>query len=253
MILLIRFLPVIASLLTGFLFWYQRTQPFLYPWIVLSAVALAPMAALVIARGKLRLIDLMEKMLPTFLLVASLAFAFMLVEGVWQFWILIALTTVSVFISLELLFLLVYNPRAYPVNGLSHINVAYVPLIIWYAFSTSCGLVVFFHIARWWHLALAASVGAALFRFTGHPGATQRQHVVWALIGALTGAEIGWIGLLLPVSFGMQGFIAALILTSALRARRYLYDPKPPRRLAWGEGIAGSALLLVSLATAKWV
>ncbi len=253
MIFFIRLLPFGASLLVGYLFWYQRSQPVLYPWLVLLAVGLVPGAALAMSWGKVSRLDLLEKISPTFLLLAALAFALVLIEGVGALWLLVLLAVVSTYLTLELLFLMLYNPSAYPVNGLSRMNIAYVPLTVWYAISTSLGLTVFLHVNRLWHVALAAFLGGVLFRTTDHPGATWKQNTVWMLIGLLLGLEVGWIALRLPISFGMQGFIAALLLTGALRARRYLYAPKPSRRFAWGEGIAVSAVFLASLITARWL
>jgi hypothetical protein len=166
--------------------------------------------------------------------------------------IIIALAALASFVSHELLFLLARNPAAYPVNGLSHINVAYVPLAIFYAVATSSGLMVFVHSSAAWQVVMCAVLGVVLFRTTGHPGASRQQNSVWMAVGGLMGIEIGFVSLLLPVSMSIQGLVAALLFCGALRVRRYLYDPKPSKRLALAESSVGLALFAITLATAKW-
>ena len=253
MILLLRILPLLVGLCEAGLFWWQKKLPGAYPWLVLLAVVVLPLASVVITWGRVKFGDLMEKMTPTFALVAVLGFALLLVEARWEMYLLTVLAAGSSFISLELLFLLARNPAAYPVNGLSHVNVAYVPLAMYYAVSTSSGLLVFLHSDGIWHVALCAVLGVILFRTTGHPGASRQQNSVWMAVGGLVGAEIGLVGLLLPVGLPAQGLVAMLLFCGALRVRRYLYDPKPSPRLALAESLVGLALFAVSLATAKWL
>lgn len=253
MILLIRLVPFAVGLLEAALFWQQRLHPELYPWLVLLGVATLPVGAVVIAWRRVRFADLTEKMTPTYLLIAALAFALVLVEGRWPFAALVALAAFASFLSLEVLFLLARFPHAYPVNGISRVNIGYVPLIMWYAMSTSSGLLTFLHTDRVWHVALGTVLGLVIFRTTGHPGATARQNRVWMLVGAVSGFETGVLGIILPLSMGMQGLIAALVICGMLRVRRYLYDPKPSARAAWSELSAGFAVFAVSLLTAKWL
>lgn len=253
MILLIRLLPLFVGLSEAGFFWWQKKSPGAYPWFVLAAAACLPLASAVIAWGRVKFGDLLEKMSPTYALILILGFALLLVETRWELYLLMALAAASSFVSLELLFLLARNPAAYPVNGLSHVNVAYVPLAVFYAVSTSSGLLVFLHSDGIWHVAMCAVLGVVLFRTTGHPGASRQQNDVWMAVGGLVGLEVGLIGLLLPLGLSVQGLVAALLLCGALRVRRYLYDPKPSRRLALAEILIGLAFFAVSLASAKWL
>lgn len=253
MILLIRILPLCIAALEAALFWWQTQMPGSYPWIVVAGVALLPAAALAISWKQVRLWDLMEKMAPTFLLILSLGFALLLVEGVWPTRILIALVAAAAFLSLEVLFLLARHPTAYPVHGISRVNIAYVPLTVWYAFSTSIGMIIFLQTDRLWHIVMSAVLGVLIFRTTGHPGATKEQNRVWMMVGGIVGLETGLLGLLLPVSMAVQGLIAVLLICGTLRARRYLHDPKPSPRTAFIEGGALILLLATALVTAKWI
>lgn len=252
MIILLRILPLSVGLLQAGLFWMQKQTPEAYPWLVLAAVLSLPAASAAIAWGRVRFSDLAEKMMPTYVLVAVLGFALLLAETRFELYAIVALASLAAFVSHELLFLLARNPAAYPVNGLSHINVAYVPLVIFYAVATSSGLMVFLHSGAVWHIAMGAVLGMVLFRTTGHPGASRQQNRVWMAVGGLVGIEIGFVSLLLPVGMSIQGLVAALLFCGALRVRRYLYDPKPSKRLAMAECTVGVALLALTLATAKW-
>jgi hypothetical protein len=244
---------LLVGLLEALIFFSQRSHPEWYPWIALVGVVLVPCASFAMSWGRIRLSDMLEKMAPTFLFLTALAFGLLLAEGQWALWALTLFAALASFMSLELLFLLIHHPSGYPVNGLSRINIAYVPLTIWYALSTSAGLMIFLHMDPAIHIALAAGLGATLFRTTGHPGATRRQNFVWTLVGLLAGVEIGWIGILLPLSMEMHGLIAALLFVGVLRVRRYLYDPKPGSNIAWTEAAALAAFLAASLFTAKWI
>ncbi|MEO5927246.1 MAG: hypothetical protein ABIO72_00925 [Patescibacteria group bacterium] len=253
MILLYRFLPLLVAVLEGVLFWSQMNNPLTYPWIVVFGIIALPAATVAIAWKRLPLSDAFERILPSFILLLALAFALLLVEGPLAVWAVIIIASVSVFISLELLFLLVYDPPRYPVNGISRANIAYVPIAVWYAASTSVGLLVFLHTPPIWHVALMTVLGAVLFRTTGHSGASLHEKAVWSLLGALVGVHIGLLGIMLPISMPMHGLIAAFLVSVTLRARRYLYAPHPSPRQAWIEGVAAVLLFVTSLSTAKWL
>ncbi len=225
----------------------------LYPWLILLGVAFLIIAAFVMSWGRIKSKDMLEKMIPIFLLLLSLGFGLLLVESDVERWIMICLVALSSVVALDLLFLLSLRPASYPVNGLSHLNIAFVPIISWYAMSTSSGLMTFLHSNRIWHVLLGATLGMILFRVTGHPGATRRQNSVWVIVGGFMGVEVGLMGLILPVSLNLQGFLAALFFTSTLRVRRYLYEPRPSRRLAVSEAVIVLLLFGAGLLTTKWL
>jgi len=253
MILLIRILPLVIGCLEAAVFWWQRRLPGAYPFLALGGVAAFVLAVLVIARKRIGRRELTGIMAPSFILLLSFVFGVLLVEGFWPALLLAGLAGGVTFMVLELLFLHARNPALYPVNGLSHLNVALVPIAIWYTVSTSIGLLVFLHSDGVWHVLLVVLLSLALFRTTNHRDATRHQKRVWTLIGGLAGLSVGLMGLLLPVGMASQGFLAALILSATLRARRYLYGPKPSRRTTWIEVIVGSCAFAAALASAKWL
>lgn len=253
MILALRLLPFILGLLEAWIFWFQHSHADLYPWLAILGLMLYPVAVATIAWKRLPWREVTVKMLPTFLLLGCLAFGLLLAEGGWAMFAIVILAGVATTLSLELLFLLAFHPTAYPVNGLSHLNLVFFPLMLWYAASTSSGLLLFLHTSRWWHVILVFALSSLVFRATSHPGATRRQKRIWTLIGGLVGFEVGCIGLMLPVSMAMQGILAALVCSASLRVRRYLYAPRPSARLAWSEAVLACVLFTASLVTAKWL
>ena len=253
MIIFLRLLPVLVALLQAAVFYGQLTQPLKYPWIVLLGVLALPLAAFAISWRRLAARDMISKMLPAFILLVVLAFSLLLVEGRLAAWLIILIATAASFISLELLFLLIYNPSRYPVNGISRVHIAYVPIAVWYAAATSSGLLVFLHTERQWHVVSMVVLGAILFRTTGHAAASQHEKGIWTMMGAIVGAHVGLLGLLLPMSMPVQGVVAALILSSALRVRRYIYEPRPSPRQAWVEAVGVFVAFVAVLSSAKWL
>lgn len=253
MIILLRILPFAGALFEAVIFMQQIRHPLKYPWIVLAGVAALPLASALIAWKRVSFFDTLEKMTPSFVLIGALAFALLLSETFLSYVVITLVAAIATLVSLELLFTLAFDPSRYPVNALSRVNIGYVPLIFWFTASNSTGLLTFVRMPKFWHIAIMVAVASVLFRTTGHPGATREQNAVWTSVGALIGLNVGLLGVFLPVSMQMQGIIATLLLCSVLRARRYMYDPKPSKRQAWIEGFAALAFLVAVLATAKWL
>ncbi len=253
MILFFRILPFVVAALQIVVFREQLRYPLAYPWIVLIGVAALPLAALVIGWGRLHLGNMLEKMAPAFLLLSSLAFSLLLLEGDIAPWIVIVLAALASYFSLEMLFLHVYVPTRYPVNGISRLHIAYVPIVMWYAAATSTGLLIFLHSNRFLHVLGATLLGVLLFRTTGHPGATKQANRIWMFVGGLAGLHVGVLGIFLPLTMPVQGVLAALILSATLRVRRYMYEPKPSRKQAWIEGAIAASLFVLVTGTASWL
>lgn len=253
MIILLRILPLLVALLQVGVFLSQLNNPQNYPWIVLTGVLALPIASFFIIWKRVGFKHMVEKMTPSFILLVALAFALLLVESRVAQTAVVAIAAVSSFVSLELLFLLAFNPSKYPVNALSRLNIAYVPIAVWYIAYTLNGLQTFLHMGRVWPAVGMTLLGAILFRTTGHPEATRQQNILWTGVGALVGAHVGLLGIIMPISMPMQGIIAALLLSGALRVRRYVHNPKPSRKQSWIEGIVALAAFASLLGTAKWL
>lgn len=252
MFLLLRLLPAAVGLVQLIVFTEQVRHPLLYPWIALIGILALPAAAFAIAWGRIHLGDMNEKMTPSFMLVSVLAFSLLMLEGAPALWLAAVLAAAVSYFSLEMLFLNAYVPARYPVHGISRLNIAYVPIVLWYAAATSAGLLVFLHSRRIWHILGMMLIGILLYRTTGHPGATRHENRTWMCIGGLVGLHVGLLGVFLPFTMAMQGMVAAVLFSAMLRVRRYLYDPKPSRRQAWTEGVSSFAALVLVVVTAPW-
>ena len=253
MILFLRLLPFLVCGVQLLVFIEQVKNPLLFPWIVLIGVALLPITAFFIAWGRMDLGNMVEKMMPSFVLVSVLAFSLLILEGDVAIWLAAGIAAAASLLSLEMLFINAYIPTRYPVNGISRLNIAYIPIALWYAAATSTGLLIFLHSSRVWHVLGMMILGVVLFRSTGHPGATRHENRVWTFIGALVGIHIGFLGIFLPLTMAMQGIIAALLFSAVLRVRRYLYDPKPSVRQGWIEASSSFFALVLVTVTAAWI
>jgi hypothetical protein len=253
MVFFYRLFPILAASVIGLSFYWQLRQPQAYPWIGLVGVLLVVAAMVAMARKRVKLADLSEKMLPTILLLLSLVFGMLLSEGSWAQWTIVFFGIVGTFLSLELLFLLAFMPSRYPMSGLSHVNIAYVPLTVWYTVANSVGLITFLHSPEWMHVLLLVLLSIVLFSTTGHPGATNEQNKMWTLVGGLTGLHIGLLGIILPLSMAGQATLGMVIFCAILRLRRYLYHPLPGRRQAWVESALALLILGVAIGTARWL
>ncbi len=255
-----RPLPLLATLAMAAGVYVQFLRPMEYPWFAgMGAVAVFA-SALLMAHGRVRYADLLEKMLPTALLVFSVVFATLLAEGAWMRYALVGIGGLSVFLSLELLFLYAFMPSRYPVNGLSRVNIAYVPLTVFFTSATAIGLMTFLNssasaqlVSRVIYVCVMAVLGVTLFRTTGHPDASAEQNRRWMLVGGLVGLHLGLLGVMLPLAMNVQGAVAMIVFGGILRMRRYLYQPFPSRAQAWTEFVLGACMLVALTVTSRWL
>lgn len=248
-----RLLPILSSILIAASLWLQIRYPFQYPWIAILGFCTLPLFSYLISRGRVKFLDMGEKMLPSVIFILILIFALLLAEGWMVRWLIIVFGFVVTFLSLELLFFLAYVPSRYPVHGLSRVNMAYVPFIVFFTSATSVGLIIFLHISLWVHVVLMAVLGLVLFRTTGHPEATKEQNRRWMLIGLVLGLHLGFLGVVLPLTMYAQAAIATILFSGILRLRRYLYHPLPSKRQAWLEAAALTLFFVLVLFTSRWL
>ncbi|MBU2566351.1 hypothetical protein KKG46_02200 [Patescibacteria group bacterium] len=248
-----RLFSFICSALVVSFFYFQFKDPFDYPYIVLIGVVIVPVAAILMARKRITYYDLLEKMLPLFVLLGVLVFAMLLAEKDLVRWMIIIVGGGSTFISLELLYYLIFMPSRYPVHGLAKMNIVYVPFIVWYFVSTSVGLMTFLHSSAWIHVVVMFLLGILIFRTTGHPEATKEQNRRWMFIGGLVGLHLGLLNVMLPISMLVQGAFSMLILGMILRMRRYLYHPIPSKYQAWAEGVVAIIMIVIVMSTTRWL
>lgn len=250
--LLLRLLPWLVGALGLAASEWVWQRPGDYPWPLALTVAAFFAASAVLAWKHLSLHEWLNKMLPAAMSGASIALVFLMVEQPWERVILTIAFSGLLLFALELLFLLAYQPTRYPVNGLSRLNLALVPVTI---FSLALGLVgmqVFIRSPDWLTVIVFTATGACLALLTAHPSDSRKQHARWGLFGALLGLHAGILCIILPLALPVIGCIAALTFAWPLRSRRYGHEPKPPARLAWAEGMAALVLFLTLVLTSRW-
>lgn len=250
--LFIRSLPVLSALVAFFTSQYQWTHPLSYPGPLLLWFAWFLTAILVIRWSKVSVRATVEKMTPAVFAGASAIAAFLMAQDTFQ---RLGLTLMLVFLSwvtLELFFYYAYDPKRYPVNALSHVNLALVPLTVFYSTCGLSGLQLFLQIPWWLPLLIFVALGAILFALTEHPVADPAHRLRWRGLGMWVGAQIALLLWFLPVTVSVRGMLLALLFFIPLRVRRYAYAPHPSRRVQWIEGAIALCLFLAVLLTAQW-
>jgi hypothetical protein len=251
-IFVIRFSPWAAALAGFFLLEAQWRWPHAYPWPLLAALAAVLVSAAAIAWKRVSWLELANSLCPTVLMLVGMGLTALHLETLLERQVLTGIFIVIPLLALELLFLLAFDPRRYPVNGFSRFNVALVPLCIAAAAFGLAGLVIFVQVPAWTVVIALALLSALLLFVTSHPTASPAQRRRWTLLGGLAGLHAGICVALLPVGLGVLAALAALMVGFVLRIRRYAYQPIPPRSLALGEGLSAGAAFLILLLTARW-
>lgn len=252
MLLLLRFLPFAVGALNAALFAWQSGSADAYPWIALWAPLTVLVAGFLIAGKRMAVWQAAERLLPPALALAAGVAGLLLMEGGWARVVLPLMAGSVSFLVLELLFLLVYLPTRYPVNGLSHVNLSLVPVTIWLTQYVAVGLTVFVHESRAIPVIVQTAVAALLFWSTSHVEAAPDGRRRWTALGAWLGLHIGLLGAFLPLRLGLHASLAAILLAIALRSRRYGIMPSVTPQLMRAELAAAVILLGLMVGTARW-
>ena len=190
---------------------------------------------------------------PMIITIVAGGYGMLLTEGALSLWIIPIAIGVFSYLFLELLFLSLYFSARYPVNGISHVNLATVPLIFWLVSFTSVGLTVFINGSRLIPIAALGAVSLILFYTISHPEASPADRRRWALLGMWIGIHIGIMGVVLPLTLPVHACLAAICGAFALRVRRYTSLPMIPVKIRVTEMIGFSIFFVAILATASWI
>jgi hypothetical protein len=250
--LLTRFSPWLvgaAALLASQWTWLHPRD---YPWALGAVLAAYIAASISLGLKRLGYKDLAAKMIMPGFAFASIVLASLMAERVEERMLITILLTVIPLYSLELLYLLAHHPSRYPVNGLSRLNLALVPLSAYCIAVGLVGMQIFIRWPDWATLLSFITLGAAVARITEHPTVGRAASLRWIAFGAVIGLHVGLLAIVLPVGLEVIGSLAALAFAWPLRARRYSYEPKPPRRLAWIEGTGATVFFIAILLVSRW-
>ena len=222
-----------------FALWAEWQNPLLYPLPIVGGILCFLLSAML----------LLWK--PLCLLIA-IAFALLMAGSPMQRIVFSALAVLTVTIPLELIFYFLYDPKRYPVNALSHVALASVPLTVYCFVVGLSGLLVFVHLPAWIPFLLLAAYGLIAFWMTEHPVADVSSRRRWRVLGVVIGVQVAIFALMLPLDVWAQGLIAAFLFAIPLRIRRYAFPPAPTTRIAVIESLVTATCFCLLLLTARW-
>ncbi|MBP9762114.1 hypothetical protein KBD34_00690 [Patescibacteria group bacterium] len=250
--LLLRLLPWLSGIGMTIALWFQWRDPLLYPIPLLMGLALFLASAVLLLWRRVSLPGFFERVVPPFMLVSAMGFALLMVDHPGQQLFLSAVAVIMVTISLEMMFYFLFDPKRYPVNALSHLALASVPITAYGLAVGFAGLTVFIQLAGWIPCLVFGLYGLGAYWMTEHPVADAASRRRWRILGAVIGLQVALFSILLPLEVWTQGLLAALLFSAPLRIRRYAFPPAPSSRVAWGEAVATVLFFLTLLLTARW-
>ncbi|MCW1892412.1 MAG: hypothetical protein KIH65_004200 [Candidatus Uhrbacteria bacterium] len=252
MALLFRLLPLIIGMISAGCFAMQAQYANWYPWILVPAFIVFIGGIATMFRQRHWGWEDVRLAVPALMAFAAAGFGMLLVEGWLRYWGIPLFVGLVSYLLVELLFLSTFYASKYPVNGMTHMNLALVPVIFWLLAYTSSGLLVFMNTQRFSPMILFAVVGGVLWYVTAHPEATPESRLRWTLIGAWISTQIGMIIAIVPLRMEVHAMIASICGAAALRVRRYGIAPPIPRNMILLE-VIGMILFLAAVAfTAAW-
>ncbi|MCE9586598.1 hypothetical protein K8R04_04795 [Candidatus Uhrbacteria bacterium] len=250
--LLVRGLPLFIGLIAFAVCQWQWRDASIYPWPLVAVVIGYGAAAGLIAHRRLSLEELVSKMAPGVVVLFSMGFAFLMVETPESRLAVSILFSGSAAVSLEMLWMLVFDPARYPVHGLSRLNIAFMPLAAFFTCLGLTGLGYFIRTPEWITPAAMSALGALAFFLTSHHSHNDAHRNRWTILGAAIGLQAGILAIILPVSIVVQGAFAAFLFAIPLRIRRYSTGTTRRYVAAWGEGIGVTVLFLTVLLVSRW-
>ncbi len=232
--------------------WLQWREPLLYPLPIAIGGGVFFLASVLLLWRRTSFVGFFERVAPPMMLLFAIALALLMAEESVQHLILSILAVLTVVVSLEMLFYFLFDPKRYPVNALSHMALAIVPLTA-YAFAVGLsGLRVFVQLPGWIPCLIFGVYGIVAYWTTEHPVADRASRHRWRVLGAIIGLQVALFGLLLPLEVWTQGLLAALLFAIPLRIRRYAFPPTPSHRLALAETLFVVVFFVTLLLTARW-
>lgn len=230
----------------------QWREPLLYPAPLLAGLALFLVSATLLLWRRISIAGFFERIVPPLALLFSIGLAFLMIEDPLQQLFFSGVAILMVTISLEMMFYFLFDPKRYPVNALSHLALASVPLTGYALAAGLSGLTVFIHPPAWIPFVLLGLYGVSAYWTTEHPVADAANRRRWRILGGVIGLQVALFGMFLPLEVWTQGLLAAFLFAAPLRIRRYAFPPAPSLRFAAFEVITALLFFGGLLLTARW-
>ncbi len=250
--LFLRLLPWLSGIGMAVALWVQWREPLAYPVPIVAGIAGFLLSAILLLWRRISLAGFFERIVPPFALLFAIGLGLLMIEDPLQQLFFSGVAVVAVTLSLEMIFYFLFDPKQYPVNALSHMALASVPLTAYALAAGLSGLTVFIHLPRWIPILLLGLYGLAAYWTTEHPVADVANRRRWRVLGVVIGLQVALFGLLLPLEVWTQGLLAAFLLAVPLRIRRYAFPPAPSSRIALFETICAILFFGGLLLTARW-
>ncbi len=250
--LLVRGLPWFIGFSAFALCQWQWRDASIYPWPLVGLLFAYCVAIGVIAYRRLAINELLTKMAPGVIALISMGFAFLLIETPESQLALSLLFAGSSAISLEMLWLLLFDSARYPVHGLSRLNLAFMPLAAFFTSLGLTGLGYFIRTPEWITVLTLCVLGGLAFILTSPHSQSMAHRIRWGILGLGIGLQVGILAIILPVSIVVQGALAAILFAIPLRIRRYSTGVTPRPITAWSESIAVALLFLTIILVSRW-
>ncbi len=250
--LLLRLLPWVSGVGMVLALFFQWRDPLIYPWPLVGGILLFLVSATMLLWQRVSIPGFLERIVPPLMLLIAVTLALLMAETPLQHLLLSIVPVVTVTISLEMIFYFLFDSKRYPVNALSHLALASVPLTAYGLAVGLTGLGVFVGLPAWINFFVFGIYGLIAYWTTEHPVADVASCRRWRLIGIVIGLQVALFTKLLPLEVWTQGLLAAFLFAAPLRIRRYAFPPSPTARMAVFEVVCAVLFFGTLLLTARW-
>lgn len=249
--LFLRLSPWFVAVVSALVSSWQWRAPALYPWPLVMGLCVYVIALIALLWRSSAWRAGAIALLPAFFSMTMIGFGHLMIEET-----VLRVSTTAVFafipwLALELGWFMLYESHHYPARAFTRLNLALVPLSMWYLLTTLQGIQVFLQILSGMLMALCVFATVLWFVITIRSWKDQREkRWIWASL--VIGGHVALLLVLLPVSMPVQGALAALLVALPLRLRHLVHERGPFFRALWLEGGLLCVLWIGILFSARW-
>ncbi len=249
--LLLRLSPWLVAGVCALASWWQWKAPHLYPWPLVAAVAVYILMSVLLVGRSRHWKEGARSLLPTGIALALMAFGHLLIEQSNLRLLTTFLFAAIPWLALELGWFMLYASSQYPAHAFARLNVALIPISIWYVISTLQGIHVFLPTLPAILVGGCVVTTVVLFSGTVRSWEDKRERR-WIWASALIGGHLAALLLLLPVGMAIQGAMMAILIAIPIRLRHLSLEHGFPTWSLAIEGVLVCAAWVSLLFMARW-